>query len=130
LTSLALQISLSVGRRSTLRSLTSKGEIERYLNINPRAGAVPLFPSVRDASKALPRVVAERWLVRAEGLAQQPKLRGGCFHPYRRLWATERKHLPDIDVAEGGGWTGTKAMKLAYQSATPAGVLAAIEVAS
>jgi len=37
--------------------------------------------------------------------------------------------LPDIDVAEGGGWTGTKAMKLAYQSATPAGVLAAIDMA-
>jgi hypothetical protein len=46
------------------------------------------------------------------------------------LGATERKHLPDIDVAEGGGWTGTKAMKLVYQSATAAGVLAAIEAAS
>jgi integrase len=116
--------------RITPISLAARTEIERYLVINPRAGAVPLFPSVRDPNKAVPRVVAERWLVRAERLAEQPKLRGGCFHPYRRLWATERKHLPDIDVAEGGGWTGTKAMKLAYQSATPAGVLAAIEAAS
>lgn len=110
--------------------MLARREIERYLAINQRAGNVPLFPSVRDASKAVLRVVAERWLARAEKLSGQPKLRGGLFHPYRRLWATERKHLADVDVAEAGGWTGTKAMKLAYQSATPAGVLAAIEAAS
>jgi len=116
--------------RITPISQAARTEIERYLVINPRAGDVPLFPSVRAASKAVTRRLAEKWLVEAERRAGQPKLRGGIFHPYRRLWATERKHLPDIDVAEGGGWTGTKAMKLAYQSATPAGVLAAIEVAS
>jgi hypothetical protein len=59
-----------------------------------------------------------------------PKLRGGRWHPYRRLWATERKTFPDVDVAEAGGWTGTKAMKLAYVKHTPAGVLAAILNAS
>jgi integrase len=116
--------------RITPVSLAARTEIERYLQINPRAGAVPLFPSVRDSERPVTRRLAEKWLVEAERRAAQPKLRGGIFHPYRRLWATERKHLPDIDVAEGGGWTGTKAMKLAYQSATPAGVLAAIEVAS
>jgi integrase len=67
--------------RITPISLSARREIERYLVINPRAGAVPLFPSVRDPSKAVPRVVAERWLVRAERLAEQPKLRGGCFPP-------------------------------------------------
>ena len=36
----------------------------------------------------------------------------------------QRKSLPDVDIAEAGGWTGTKVMKLAYQQA--AGVLAAV----
>jgi hypothetical protein len=105
----------------------ARAELERYIAANPRVGDVPLFPSVRDPSRSLPRVVAERWLLRPEQLAELPKLRGGIFHPYRRLWATERKHLPDADVAEAGGWNGPKAMKLAYQQqATPAGVLAAV----
>jgi len=31
-----------------------------------------------------------------------------------------------VNVAEAGGWKGTKAMKLSYQHATPDGVLAAV----
>ena len=42
--------------------------------------------------------------------AELPKLRGGVWHPYRRLWATERKHLPDLDVAAAGGWRDTRAL--------------------
>lgn len=48
------------------------------------------------------------------------------FTPYRRLWAIERKHLPDHDVAAGGGWTDTQALRLIYQRATPEGVLKAV----
>ncbi len=32
-----------------------------------------------------------------------PKLAGGLRHPYRRNWATERKHLSLKDVAAAGG---------------------------
>lgn len=60
-----------------------------------------------------------RWLMRAEKLAGVPKLRGGRWHPYRRLWATERKDLPDADVAAAGGWRSTEALKLSYQKADP-----------
>jgi hypothetical protein len=49
------------------------------------------------------------------------------FHPYRRLWATERKSLPDVDVAHAAGSKDTRAMKLAYQKADPCNVLAAVE---
>jgi integrase len=103
-----------------------RDELERYIDANPRIGDVPLFPSVEDDAKPLSRSVSTKWLVRAETLAELPKLTGGIFHPYRRLWATERKHLPDVDVAQAGGWTGTKAMKLAYQGSTPDGLLAAV----
>lgn len=55
------------------------------------------------------------------------KLERGYFHPYRRLWANERKALPDVDVAHAAGWKDTRAMKLAYQKADPRNVLAAVE---
>ena len=43
-------------------------------------------------------------LRRAEEKAGLMKLERGVWHPYRRLWAVERKHLPDLDVARAGGW--------------------------
>ena len=66
-------------------------------------------------------------LRRAEDLAELPHLDRGAFHPYRRLWAVERKHLPDVDVARGGGWRDLTTMKLSYQQADPATTLRAIE---
>jgi hypothetical protein len=69
--------------------------------------------------------VAARWLVRAKKLAEVSKLTGGIFHPYRRLWASERKHLSDIDVARAGGWKSTKTLAT-YQQSDPAAVLTAV----
>ncbi len=116
--------------RVTPISATVRAEIDAYLKANPRVGTAPLLPSVETPADApeltLPRTTATKWLARAERLAALPKLRGGLWHAYRRLWSTERKHLPDVDVAEAGGWTGTKAMKLSYQQSTAAGVLAAV----
>lgn len=100
--------------------------IDVYLAEHPRVGEVPAFPSVEDAKMPLSRSTATKWLRAAEQRAELPKLRGSLWHAYRRLWATERKSLPDVDVAEAGGWNGTKAMKLSYQRATAAGVLAAV----
>src|SRR6478672_5829345 len=37
--------------------------------------------------------------------AELPKLKGGVWHPYRRKWATVRKHLSLADVAAAGGWS-------------------------
>jgi hypothetical protein len=42
---------------------------------------------------------------------------GSLWHAYRRKWATERKHLPDADVAAAGGWKSTVTLKTAYQQA-------------
>lgn len=98
-----------------------------YLKQNPRGGDVPLFPAPKDRDKCIRNDFAGRWLLKAEKLAEQPKLRGGIFHPYRRLWASERKHLPDTDVAAGGGWKDTRAMKQSYQQADPATVLQVVE---
>ena len=101
-------------------SKRARDELDRYLLESPRVGEAWLFPSPRGDSKPSRRDVAARWLIKAEVLAELPKLRGGVWHPYRRLWATERKHLPDLDVAAAGGWRDTRALKLSYQQADPA----------
>ncbi|MDO8500452.1 MAG: hypothetical protein Q7S20_01255 [Gemmatimonadaceae bacterium] len=106
-------------------SAATKTEIERYLLLNPRLGDVPLFPGPKDGALPISRVVAARWLLKAEVLAEVAKLTGGTFHPYRRLWASERRHLADVDVARAGGWKSTKTLSI-YQQSDPAAVLAAV----
>jgi integrase len=117
-------------------SRQARAALDRYLAENPRLGDVPLFPAPgaprkadapRPAEKSLSRHTAAKWLLKAEELAELPKLERGTFHPYRRLWATERKGLPDVDVAHAAGWKDTRSMKLAYQRADPANVLAVVE---
>ncbi len=48
---------------------------------------------------------------------------GGLWHPYRRKWARERKHLPDVDVAAAGGWAELASLKSAYQQTDDATIL-------
>ncbi|HZL28077.1 MAG TPA: hypothetical protein VFC39_16250 [Acidobacteriaceae bacterium] len=102
-----------------------RAELEAYLAKNPRVGDVPLFHGPNSDTAPMSRVLAARWLIHAEQLAEVSKLTGGTFHPYRRLWASERKHLSDIDVANAGGWKSTKTLAI-YQQSDPAAVLAAV----
>ena len=101
--------------------------LDAYLASSPRMGDVPLFPSPRKPDLVIRRDLTARWLLKAESLAKLPKLRGGVFHPYRRLWATERKHLPDQDVAVAGGWRDAQVLRQSYQQADPATVLGVVE---
>jgi integrase len=55
--------------------------------------------------------------------AKLPKLEGGLWHPYRRKWATERKHLPAVDVMRAGGWADRTTMETCYQQSDEAAVL-------
>ncbi len=106
----------------------ARAALDAYLARSPRLGEAPLFPAPRDASKPIRSDLASRWLMDAEELAELPSLSGGRWHPYRRLWATERRHLPDQDVAKAGGWTGTQALVSIYQHATPDKILEVVEV--
>ena len=105
----------------------ARAEIDRYLGKNPRLGDVPLFPAARNALKTMRRDVAARWLLKAEKRANLPKLRRGVFHPYRRLWATERKALPSKDVAHAGGWKDIETMLGSYVQSDAATVLRVVE---
>ncbi len=103
----------------------ARAELELYMIASAVKGDVPLFPAPEDSRRSISRSTATKWLQRAEGLAELPKLTGGTWHPYRRLYATERQHLSDVSVAAGGGWKSTKTLKL-YQQVDPASVLAAV----
>jgi integrase len=119
-------------------SRPAREALDTYLRLNPRMGNVPLFPAPgrkprkgqrkpATQPKPISRDLAAKWLVRAETKAELPKLVGGVFHPYRHLWATERKGLADADVAAAGGWKDTRALKISYQHADGATVLSVVE---
>jgi integrase len=76
-----------------------------------------LFPSRDDPQKPIPRHLADGWLRKAEKLAGLETQKGSLWRAYRRKWATERKHLPDVDVAAAGGWKTVQTLKTAYQQA-------------
>ncbi len=105
----------------------AREEMDRYLERNPRIGNTPLFPSPKDPAKPFRGDIASKWLVKAEKRAKLPKLAGGIFHPYRRLFAIELRALPVHDVAAVGGWRSVRTVQQIYQRAEPAGVLGAIE---
>lgn len=83
-----------------------------------------IFTGERNAAKLMNRRVLDRWLTEAEDLAGLQSLKGGSWHPYRRKWATERKHLPLVDVAAAGGWKDTQMLLKCYQQPDPDTILA------
>ncbi len=100
-----------------------RSALDRALAERPGIGAAYLFPSPVDPSLTVRYERASEWLLRAEKLAGVPKQKGSLWHAYRRKWATERKHLPDVDVAAAGGWTETSSLKRCYQQADEATML-------
>jgi hypothetical protein len=92
----------------------------------PRCRRCTAIPRPDCNREALDRWHARNLLHRAEALADLPRLRGGAFQPYRRKWATERKHLPMRDVAEAGGWKTPRTLELWYFQPDPATMLAVV----
>lgn len=108
------------GRESVVPiSPRTRRTLERVLQERPGIGDAPLFPAPNDASKPVDRSRADRWLRKAETLAEVDPHDGSLWHAYRRRWATVRKHLPATDVAEAGGWAGPETLQRVYQQADP-----------
>src|SRR2546425_8701568 len=97
--------------------------------INPHLaerGITPgfVFPAnFNDPFAPVSRYAADRWLVAAEKLAKVAKQKGGLWHPYRRRWATVRKHLPIQDVMKAGGWSEPTTLQGVYQQPDDATLL-------
>jgi integrase len=76
-----------------------------------------VFPSENDAATPIRRDVFDKWLRKAEEKAGLPSLVGGLWHPYRRGWATSRKHHSVADVAAAGGWKDLNTLTECYMQA-------------
>lgn len=85
-------------------SAEARAALDRVLELQPAIGDAPLFPEPRVKGRSWSRWYARDLLQRTEKRAGLEKVAGGQFHPYRRKWASERKHLPLADVAAAGGW--------------------------
>lgn len=114
----------------TAISAPARAAIDHYLREHPRVGSTPLFPDSRRETVPISRAAADHLLRVAERKAQLPKFDRGLWHPYRRAWASERKHQPDVDTARSGGWRDLTTMKTAYQQADAATMLKVIENAT
>jgi integrase len=73
-----------------------------------------IFAGERAPEQPMDRHLFNKWLSVAEHAAGVPKLEGGLWHPYRRKWATERKHLSLKDVAAAGGWRDVETLLTCY----------------
>ena len=97
--------------------------IEAALRKRQAVGSGYLFPAPEGPSQPVPYEQATAWLKQAERLAALEPLHGSVWHAYRRLWASSRKGLPDVDVARAGGWSSLEALKMAYQQPDDATIL-------
>jgi integrase len=93
----------------------SRAVLDRMKGERPGVGAALLFPSPTNPDSPVTYERVRTWLLRAEESANVSKQEGGSFHPYRRAWATARKHLPLVDVAAAGGWKSTAVLLRHYQ---------------
>ena len=84
-------------------------------------------PSNAEPHLACGKILAGRWLTRAEKLAELPKLARGAWHPFRRSFASERCHLPDVDIMAVGGWRASRVMRESYQHSDGPGMLSVVE---
>ena len=100
-----------------------RAAIDRVSRKRPGIGRAPLFPSSDDMTKPVNKYLADKWLRKAEDLAEIPTQEGSLWHAYWRKWATERKDLLDVDVAAAGGWKTTVTLSRAYQQADPQTIL-------
>lgn len=99
------------------------------LEFRQRLGAITgwLFPAQLKPEQPMDRHLFDKWLMVAEREAGLPKLKGGLWHPYRRKWATERKHLPVTDVAAVGGWKDVETLLKSYSKADRSTMLAVLQ---
>ena len=93
--------------------------LEAVRRRRPGVGEALLFPSAEDPARPVSRHVAAFWLHQAEQLSELKRLPGGVWHPFRRAWATKRKHLSLKDVAYAGGWKDTSTLLKCYQQPDP-----------
>ena len=93
-------------------------ELLRFRKASRAIGPTWLFPHPkqrRRPGEPVTRHLAAYWLKEAFRRATLEKPAGSLWHMFRRVWATERKHLPPQDVAAAGGWLDIGTLQGCYQ---------------
>ena len=111
-------------------SSEARTEAEAYLRQHPMIGDAWLFPHPQDDTRPMSNHAARRRQENAEERAGLPHLERGLWHPYRRLWATERKGAPVQDVMAAGGWRDVKALQTVYQAADAGTIFDLVELSA
>jgi integrase len=83
----------------------------RYRDRRPAVESTWIFPAALNSDQPSDRHLFDDWLRTAEQRAGLPKLKGGLWHPFRRMWAMCRKNMPISDVMEVGGWDDYETFK-------------------
>jgi integrase len=107
--------------------------LTHFRTAHPGVGEVPVFPHPRQKrhpGQPVTRHLAGYWLNQAYDLSKVPKSEGTLWHAFRRLWATERKHLSVKDVAAAGGWNDVTTLLKCYQQPDEETLRAVVEYQS
>ena len=97
---------------------TRAHSVARGHGVQGAIGNTLLFPhpnAQRRANQPVTRHLAAWWLKEAFRRDKLQKPAGSLWHMFRRVWATERKHLPPKDVAAAEGWLDTGTLQQCYQ---------------
>lgn len=100
--------------------------IDRILKERPGIGTGYLFPAPGNPSQHVAEDLVTRWLKEVEDAAKVEHVEGRAWHGFRRKWASERKHMPDVDVMAAGGWKSPVALKASYQHSDRASARAVV----
>jgi integrase len=95
-----------------------QAELVRFRKAQGVIGNALLFPHPRQSrcvGQAVTRHLAAWWLREAFRRGRIEKPAGSLWHMFRRVWATDRKHLPPKDVAAAGGWLDIRTLQQVYQ---------------
>ncbi len=117
------------------RRETDKEGVEMWVPLSPEARTAldhipvlggPLFPKARAKDRPWDRWYPTELLRKAEALAGLDHLEHGAWHPFRRKWCIERKHLPIQDVMAAGGWSDVRTVQTVYQQVDDETLLAVV----
>jgi hypothetical protein len=88
------------------------------------------LPTSESRPQALFTTAPQQWGRAPYELSRLPKPEGSLWHAFRRLWATERKHLSVKDVAAAGGWNDVTTLIDSYHQPDEQALRAVMEYQS
>jgi integrase len=96
-------------------SSEAMGALQQARRSTPAIGDAWVFPAVRNSAMPCSRSTFTKWWRQAEKLAKLERVRGLCWHSFRRKFATELKAMPLKDLAYAAGWKSPQTLLNLYQ---------------